>query len=75
MTVQSMVTIVAPVARDKVEGLRKRVGDTLANPASETFREGSFDSGRAPKPAICRPRWRRSASATAIAMTATDSAE
>lgn len=38
MTVQSMVTIVAPVARDKVEGLRKRIGDTLANPASETFR-------------------------------------
>lgn len=38
MTVQSMVTLVAPLALDRVVGLRKQIQDDLCNPAAEAFR-------------------------------------
>lgn len=46
MTVQSMVTLVAPLALDRVARLRRQIGDDLGNPATQAFRNAVAPAGR-----------------------------
>lgn len=46
MTVQSMVTLVAPLALDRVASLRRQIGDDLGNPAAQAFRNAVVAAGR-----------------------------